>query len=175
MTRATWGSNFLNAVANWDSAVENAYQAWAATLNNGGRIWIAEGGQSDFSAAVVRLVKARLSSVNTRTRIHVVQHSNWNQNQADQGDLNYLRAETNYKKIDDGNIENQTADLSERDANFVSRARQSKFGSAWDVAFDYLDPIGSKLDFSDTVELLEIMDIGTNQVADAADFADLFF
>jgi hypothetical protein len=45
------------------------------TLNTGGDIWIAEAGQSDFSADTVRQVNLKLPGINTKERIHIVQHS----------------------------------------------------------------------------------------------------
>ena len=49
------------------------------TLNRGGDIWIAEAGQSDFSADTLRQVSLKLPNINTKERIHIVQHSDWNE------------------------------------------------------------------------------------------------
>ncbi|MDB3936453.1 hypothetical protein N9383_07055 [Granulosicoccus sp.] len=56
--------------------------------------------------------------------------------------------------------------------SFVNAALQSTFASAWTAAFDYLDPINTKLDFSDTVELLFI--IGDDDTETVDDFADRY-
>ena len=74
----------------WNDAVENAYQIWKDALDRGGRVWVADGGQHDFTADVVRLIRARMPSINTRARIINVQHSNWNLANSTLSDLQYL-------------------------------------------------------------------------------------
>ncbi len=171
--RATWGSNWLDAHANRQAAVNATTNRWLNTLLNGGDIWVAEGGQSDFTSDVVRRIRNTNPDINTRSRIHVIQHSIWNEQQSNQADLNYSRNNTDYKKIADGNGANATANLNQRSASFVRMARASQFGSAWNAAFNYLNP-NNKLDFSDTVELLYILGIGTDQIATVNDFAAVF-
>jgi len=172
--RATWGSNWVNAHNNKNNAANNTANVWLSTLDNGGDIWVAEGGQADFTAAVIKKIKSDRAGLNTKQRIHVVQHSTWNENQSTNQDLNYVKANTDYIKIADGNGANGTADLNQKNANFVNKAKASRFGSAWRAAFNYLDPINKKLDFSDTVELLHILGIGKNRVANVADFGNVF-
>ncbi len=169
----TWGSDWLNAHANWQASVNATYTRWLATLSNGGDIWVAEGGQADFTADVVRLINSNNRSINTRARIHVVQHSTWNEEQANQSDLNYTRNNTNYVKIADGNGSNATADLNQKSASFVTTARASQYAAAWNAAFRYLNP-NNKLDFSDTVELLHILEIGKDRIATVNDFGAEF-
>lgn len=171
--RAAWGSAWLDAHANRQSSVNATATRWRNVLVNGGDIWVAEGGQSDFTADVVRSIQNTNPGINTRNRIHVVQHSVWNEEQSNQGDLNYSRANTDYTRIADGNGVNATADLNQRSDSFVALARASQFGAAWNAAFNYLNP-NNKLDFSDTVELLHILDIGTDRIATVNDFAAVF-
>ncbi len=215
VARAAWGNNFINAVGNdnnegnpgsdsdWNDAVENAYQIWKETLDRGGRVWVADGGQHDFTADVVRLIRQRMPSLNTRARIINVQHSNWNLAHTTLSDLQYLAGTASkrpnpqagrqdivtvgntgvvdFRYIANGNVGgNASADLNGRDDNFVARARSSKFGGAWNAAFNYLNPFGNaagdpKLDFSDTVEALYILGVPVSRVANARDFADEFF
>jgi len=170
---AAWGSAWVNAHGNWQAAVNATANSWLATLDSGGDIWIAEGGQADFTADVVRRIKTARASINTQNRINVVQHSIWNEQQANQADLNYTRANTNYVRIADGNGNNATADLNQKSPAFVNQARTSQFGSAWNAAFSYLNP-NNKLDFSDTVELLHILQVGKNTVANVNDFAAVY-
>ena len=96
-------SNWSSAANNWNAAVNTVTNKAVATLNAGGDLWIAEAGQSDFSADVVRQIKSRLPGINTKNRVHLVQHSEWNQNQTTPSDLNYVRQNTDYIKIPDGN------------------------------------------------------------------------
>lgn len=169
-----WGQNWLDAHNNRSSSVQQAATRWAGTLASGGDVWIAEGGPSDFTAAVVRLIQQRYPEFQTRSRIHLVQHSDWNEDHALREDLNFVRSNTNYIKIADGNEPNSTADFRGYSQNFVDRARASQYSAVWNTAFAYLNP-SEKLDFSDTVEVLYILGIGRSQIADADDFASVFF
>jgi hypothetical protein len=170
----TWGSNWTNAHADWDEAVQATADTWQTTLNRGGDIWIAEGGQSDLSADVVRELLRRDASIDTANRIHLVQHSAWNENKTTSSDLSYVRDNTNYVRIDDGNDQNGTADLNAATSGWEDRALESRWGAAWEAAFAYLDP-NTRLDFSDTVELLHIVGIGSDEIVTTNDFADRFF
>lgn len=168
----TWGNNWLDAHDNWGAAVQFTASVWLNTLNTGGDIYVAEGGQSDFTADVIRLIIQQSSVITTR-RITVIQHSLINEANANQSDLSFVKSNTNYIKIKDGNSENLTADLHQPSKTFTARARASYFSDQWNAAFAYLNP-RQKLDFSDTVELLYILNIGTDQVANPDDFADVF-
>lgn len=171
--RAAWGSAWEDANGNRQAAVNATSSRWLNTLLNGGDIWVAEGGQSDLTTAVVRSINSSNPSINTRTRIHVVQHSRFNESNSNQSDLRFSQANTDYILIDDGNNDNRTADLNMRSDRFVQLARNSQFGSAWNAAFSYLDP-NFKLDFSDTVLLLHILGIGRDQIATVEDFGAIF-
>ena len=175
---AAWGSgNWVNADADWNGAVRRTANRWQQTLEACGDVWIAEGGQSDLSADVVRELKVRLPGLDTRSRIHLVQHSNWNEEKALDADLRYVKDSTDYIRIPDGNGRgNGTAGLNERNYSgpFIDLALNGRNGNGWRAAFDYYDPRSQRLDFSDTVELLHILDIGTDQVNDPEDFADRF-
>ncbi len=168
----TWGDQWLNAHTDWNGTIAITTARWLDIINKGGDIYVAEGGQSDFTAGVVKNIQEQ-TSVDTSRRINVIQHSLVNEKYANQSDLKFVKANTNYIKIDDGNSENKTADLHQPSSSFVSKARASYFSEQWNAAFDYLSP-QRKLDFSDTVELLYILDIGKNQIADPDDFADVF-
>lgn len=176
-----WGSGqWLNAHSNWNSAVQTAANRWENTLNAGGDIWIAEGGQSDFSADVVREIKKRQSGLDTAGRIHLIQHGAWNEDHTTSEDLSYVKSYTDYRRIDDGNEDNDTADLRQPEsAWFIETVKKnSKYGAGWRAAFDYYMPrqwsSQSMIDFSDTVELLYILDIPKSQVGNINDFANEF-
>lgn len=174
LMNSIWGQNWLDAHNNRSSSVSQSATRWAGTLAAGGDIWIAEGGPSDFTAAVVRIIQQNYPEFQTRNRIHLVQHSIWNEDHALREDLNFVRSNTNYIKIADGNELNSTADFRGDSQSFVNRARASQYRHVWNVAFDYLSP-SEKLDFSDTVELMYILGIGPSQIANADGFADRFF
>ena len=169
---ATYGNNWLDWFNEPQSAVSSAADRWAATLANGNDVWVAEGGPSDFTADVLRRIGTIYPSVD-RMRIHVVQHSTgFNQGNTSNAGLDVVRDTSDYITIDDGNRGgNGTADLNNRSSSFVATALQSSLAGAWEAAFDYLSP-DSKLDFSDTVELLFIINDTRTRTVD--DFADTY-
>jgi hypothetical protein len=169
----TWGADWHNAHSDYSGALNTSLGRWLETLDNGSDIWIAEGGQSDFTADLLRQLHRARPAVDTTQRVHLVQHSDWNEVHADQSDLDFVRANSHYILIDDGNFSNATADLNQKSASFVSAVLSSQYANAWQAAFNYLDP-NDKLDFSDTVELLHIVGIGTDQVKTPDEFAARF-
>lgn len=174
---AVWGSEWLNAHRNFEGAVNATVARWASVLGAGGSIWVAEGGPSDFTSEVVRRIRQSHSEFATGQRIHVIQHSQWNEDHALRSKLAYTKANTRYVFIADGNDPNATADLrfeSHNNGAFVSRALSGRYANEWAVAFNYLSP-SEKLDFSDAVELLHIVGLGTSVIADVNDFGDYFF
>jgi hypothetical protein len=191
VSRAAWGANWLNAHADWNGSVQKTAEIWRTAIAEGGHIWISEAGQSDFSAEVLRRLHQRYPPKTTKTKIHLIQHSSWNEKYTTPELLTYVKKYTDYIKIDTGNRgDNATAGLMLRynhktsaivDA-FMKKAEQSEYRQIWQAAFSYLDPgtdqgwpEGRKLDFSDTVELLYILGIDKEIVADCTDFADIFF
>jgi hypothetical protein len=170
-TEAAYGNNYLDAHKRRNFAVSNAADEWLSVLRSGGSVFVAEGGQSDFTADVLRAVRSSISNV--KARVTVVQHSKWNEDQTTGSDLSYVKKYATYKKIEDGNRTNSTADLHIEGGdkgNTWRKLRDGKFGNIWTKAFAALNPQSDKLDFSDTVELLYILGIGKGQVATPADF-----
>ncbi len=156
---ATWNDcgGWLSAHNDWNSVVDELAKRWSSALNSGGDVWIKEGGQSDLTAQVVRKIKRQHPALQTTKRIHLIQHSRWNENKTTERDLNYVKANTHYIKIPDAN---RYLRVDGGDANFVAAAiNHSEYGKFWRAAFEYYDP-KTRLDFSDTGELLHILGIG---------------
>ncbi|MFK7858466.1 MAG: hypothetical protein AB8B64_06590 [Granulosicoccus sp.] len=172
--RAVWGSNWLDSFNRESSAVATSADRWAATLANGDDVWVAEGGPSDFTAKVLRRIGQIYPSAN-RKRVRVIQHSagqNFNERLTSAAGIRLVKQVADYRAIPDGNKPNNgSADLNTKSASFLNIARQSRYSNEWDVAFDYLDP-DVKLDFSDTVELLYI--INDTQTLTVNDFANRY-
>lgn len=145
---------YINAHQDWNGAVQAVADRWSQILMAGGNIWVKEGGQSDLTADVVRHLKIDLPSIDSRTRIKVIQHSNWNENKTTDADLAYVKQETDYTKIPDANSYlNQPGG----DPAFEQAAlAHPVFGPGWQSAFTYYDP-DIRLDFSDTGELMYIL------------------
>jgi len=102
---AAFGTHWSDAHADFGKALLEVYAVVSGTLSRGGDIWIPEAGQSDFSAALVRQVRQRNPQIDTRSRIHIVQHSDWNERVTSPESLAYVREHTDYRKIPDGNAE----------------------------------------------------------------------
>ena len=160
--------NWSDAHADRSDALEKVGNLAMGTLRDGGDIWIAEAGQSDFSADLVALIKSRLTDVVTRQRIHIVQHSNWNEEVTSPAALRYVKEHTDYHKIPDGNAEGNGTPGFRSDAeipleNYISDPQLRKI---WDTAIAlgntyngaenrYLNTSVAKggLDFSDLSEV----------------------
>lgn len=170
--RAVWGDEWVNAHSDRSGALSLSVDRWLATLDAGGRVWVAEGGVSDFTADVVREIRRQRPDLDTTTAIHVVQHSGRNESESTPENLRFVEANTAYERIDDGNAANGTADLNQRSDAFESAARAGRHGAEWSAAFEYLP--ATELDFSDTVEVLHIVGVGIDEVADPEGFARRF-
>lgn len=157
------------------------------TLQQGGDIWIVEAGQSDFSAALIQLVKVDAPSLNTQQRFHIVQHSEWNQDNTSAEALAYVKAQSDYYKIADGNaLNNGTAGYKSDAASDWPRALANKnVGALWQSAKQIADLYNGQdgrynnesiakggFDFSDTAEMTWIFAL--EDVPDVSSFFDKF-
>ena len=139
------------------AALETMTERWVATLQAGHDVWVKEGGQSDLSAEAVRRIRASMPNVDTRTRIHVVQHADWNEDQTTPEALAFVREHTDYVRIRDANA---YLNVAGGDSTFESAAlAHPRFGAMWRAAFSYYPP-SERLDFSDTGELMYILGLG---------------
>lgn len=182
-----FGKNWSDAHDDRDKALDEVTQLVFHTLDNGGAVWIADAGQSDFSAAMVRRVKINRPDVDTKTRIHLVQHSEWNQDVTTPADLEFVRKHTAYHKIADGNVlGNGTPGFKTPSDELWAKAIQgTNTGRFWEEA----RRIGNKyngvdgrylnedikaggMDFSDTSESCWIF--GCSDLYDSGEFFDEF-
>lgn len=148
---------WLAGHARRDEVIGELTRRWLETLEGGGDVWVKEGGWSDISAAVVRRIQQGAPGLKTVVRIHVVQHSRWNEEQTTPAALDFTRQNTHYVRIRDANA---YLNVKGGDASFVETARRHPvFGVAWRPAFEYYDS-ADRLDFSDTGELMRILGLG---------------
>ncbi|WP_084645988.1 carbohydrate-binding protein [Marinimicrobium agarilyticum] len=183
-----FGNNrWSDAHNNRSGALNEVYGIASSVLSSGGDIWIQEAGQSDFSADLVRRIQQDMPGINTQQRIHLVQHSNWNQDQTTNADLTYVQNQTDYRKIDDGNsVGNGSPGFNSKDTSQWSRVlNDSQVGDIWAEAKRVADYSiehhpGWKnptirdggMDFSDTVEDTWIF--GFNHLHNHQSFFDEF-
>ncbi len=148
---------WIDAHEDRTSAVDKLADRWRAVLEAGGDVWVKEGGQSDITADVVRRLRKTLPDVDFKKRIHVVQHSTWNENQTTDRDLEFVKQSTHYIRIKDAN---RYLNRRGGDRAFEQAATSHPvFGKAWQAAFHYYNP-RHRLDFSDTGELFYMLGLG---------------
>jgi len=155
----TWNDcgGWLDGHNRHDQTVTELVSRWRQTLQVGGDVWVKEGGQSDITAEVVQLLQKEMPELDTTRRIHVVQHSNWNEDQTTEAALAYTKQNTDYLRIRDAN---DYLNIQGGDEAFVVAATNNPvFGAVWTAAFDYYNP-KERLDFSDTGELMFILGLG---------------
>ena len=159
-----------NDVGGWYAAhpdpkrvLDEVTARWLAALEAGGDVWVKEGGQSDLTAEIVQRVRDASLRVDTRKSIHVVQHSQWNEDQTTDAALAYVRENTDYNRIRDANA---YLNIEGGNPEFVTAAvGDPRSGAMWRAAFAYYDP-EERLDFSDTGELMFILGLGELDVSE---------
>ena len=182
-----FGDNWTDAHKNFEMAIDKVKGIVKTTLDNKGDIWIAEAGQSDFSAELVRSIQADLPDVNISQRIHIVQHGNWNEKVTSPENLEFVKQNTDYIKIPDGNVVgNGTPGFRSPDyKQWESKITNPELKKVWQLAVDLSLKYNGKegrynneaiaaggLDFSDLVEVCWIL--GLRDIENAEDFFNLY-
>lgn len=154
---------WISAHRDWKGAVDTLVGRWKAACDGGGDLWIKEGGQSDITAEVVQRLKKDMPALDSKARIHLVQHGKWNEDQTTPAALAYAKAELDYIRIPDAN---RLLNKKGGDPDFVKAATSHPvFGPAWRAAFEYYPP-EIRVDFSDTGELFHILGLGEIDIAE---------
>ena len=182
-----FGSNWSDAHKDVESAVKRVKVIAESTLTNGGDIWIAEAGQSDFSAKLVKNIQADLPNVKTSQRIHIVQHSDWNEKVTSPENLQFVKQNTNYHKVADGNVVgNGTPGFrSPEYTGWKNNVKNPRLQEIWQLAVDLGIKYNGKegrynnaavaaggLDFSDLSETCWLL--GLEDIKDAEEFFNLY-
>ncbi|MFC3879850.1 hypothetical protein ACFOSV_06665 [Algoriphagus namhaensis] len=179
--------NWTDAHENIPGAVSKVMPLVNQILAGKGDIWIADAGQSDFSAALVKAIQAQQPRLNTRKRIHIVQHSDWNEEVTDPEKLKFVKENTDYHKIPDGNaVGNGTPGF--RDPNFRDwdkKVKNQQLNAVWKLSTDISNQYNGKdgrynneaieaggLDFSDLSEVCYIL--GLESINDADEFFERY-
>ncbi|MBC8770426.1 hypothetical protein H4O18_20695 [Arenibacter sp. BSSL-BM3] len=182
-----FGDNWSDAHENRKSAVEQVKVKIIATLENEGAIWIAEAGQSDFTAELLRSIQADLPEINTTQNIHVVQHSDWNEKVTSPEHLQFVKNNADYHKIPDGNVVgNGTPGFRSPDySNWKDKIKNPELLEIWELAIELSNKYNGKegrynneaiskggLDFSDLSEVCWIL--GIQDIKDTEHFFNLY-
>jgi len=182
-----FGDNWTDAHENTKEAVEKVKVIAIATLADQGNIWIADAGQSDFSAELVKAIQANLPDLNISQRIHIVQHSDWNEEVTSPGSLDFVKKNTDYHKIPDGNaVGNGTPGFRSPEYNqWKNKITNPELIAIWELAIDLSNKYNGKegrynneaisaggLDFSDLSEVCWIL--GLQDIKDTTQFFNDF-
>jgi hypothetical protein len=182
LLRLAFGERWLDAHNARDAALAVQLRAALATLDAGGQIWVMEAGQSDHSAALFARVAAARPAIDVRARVHIVQHSDWNERHTSAASLAWVGATLDYIKIADGNrVGNGTPGYNSRDgAPWPRLFAQRRTGPLWRAAHALAREVNPRaayrnptidadgFDFSDVAEAAHIF--GFDHHADAAAF-----
>ncbi|MCF8359829.1 MAG: hypothetical protein K9H26_13790 [Prolixibacteraceae bacterium] len=179
-----FGNRWSDAHTNFQQAVDEVCIVVNETLQNGGAIWVAEAGQSDFSAAVVKKIIEENPEIDMVKRFHVVQHSNWNEESTTPEKLQYIKEKVQYHKIADGNAQGNGTPCfrTEKRISPLAKLSDSHLEDIWKLAITLANRYnGSEgrynneaiekggLDFSDVSEISWILNI------EGADTVEEFF
>lgn len=178
-----FGDNWTDAHTNSETAVERVKEKIKITLGNHGDIWIADAGQSDFTAQLIKAVQADLPEINLKQRIHVVQHSDWNEEVTSPESLQFVMKNADYQKIPDGNaVGNGTPGFRSPEYTlWKDKITNPKLIEIWQLALDLSNKYNGKegrynneaimaggLDFSDLSEVCWIL--GIQDIKDTEQF-----
>lgn len=167
-----FGNNWSDAHEDYNNAVKQVTVIIKATLANQGDIWIADAGQSDFTASLIKTIQLDLPEVNISQRIHVVQHSDWNEEVTAPANLQFVKENADYHKIPDGNaIGNGTPGFRSPDYTLLkNKIAIPKLIEIWQLAIEISKEYNGKegrynnsaiaaggLDFSDLAEVCWIL------------------
>lgn len=162
-----FGERWSDAHNERDKALAAVTERVVAVLEAGGSVWVAEAGQSDFTADWLALAEQRLPEIDLRQRVHVVQHSEWNESSATPEKLAFVKRTSSYHKIPDGNATgNGTPGFKSESADHWPRAISGpRSGELWRAArglgeefngtdgrYDNPAVASGGMDFSDTAE-----------------------
>jgi hypothetical protein len=182
-----FGNNWTDAHENVQNAVKQVLVIIKATFLNQGDIWIAEAGQSDFTASLIKAVQSDMPEIITSQRIHVVQHSDWNEQSTSPEKLQFVKENTDYHKIPDGNVVgNGTPGFrSPEYTEWKNHITNPKLIAIWQLAIDLSNKYNGKegrynnaaisaggLDFSDLSEVCWIL--GLQLIKDTEEFFSLY-
>lgn len=95
--------HWSDAHGNLKQAIREVQLLATSTIAFQGEVWIADAGQSDFSSYLIRAMQDNLKELYPSDKVHVIQHSDWNQKVTAPENLAFVRDNADYQKIPDGN------------------------------------------------------------------------
>lgn len=182
-----FGDHWSDAHDDFGNALDEVSGLSVQALNDGGSIWIADGGQSDFSAALIRKLQEQLPKIPLKDRITIVQHADWNEEVTTPEHLDFVKEAVTYQKIPSGNGPGNGSPgfRSATPVNWRQDISDARLTAIWTAALEvanryngadgrYLNEAiqDGGLDFSDVAETTWIF--GFNDLTNANDFFEEF-
>ena len=187
LMKLAFRNNWADAHNKRKKSIQKVVKKAEKTIRNGGSVWVAEAGQSDFTADWVKKLVEANPSLNVKEKIHVVQHSDWNESVTEPTKLKYTQSITDYHKIADGNaVGNGTPGLkSYGKINLEGKLNNQQLTLVWNTAIRLGNQYNGKdgrylnqsvaeggLDFSDLSEVCYILNL--MNIKDADEFFTYF-
>ncbi|HLO58131.1 MAG TPA: hypothetical protein VK179_05285 [Bacteroidales bacterium] len=182
-----FGTNWTDANENRQAAVRKVVAIIKNTFSGGGDVWIGEAGQSDFTALLIKSVQSEMPLIITKQRFHVVQHADWNEQSTSPESLQYVKENSDYHKIPDGNtVGNGSPGFRTPEYTaWKSKIADQKLIAVWQLAVDICNRYNGMegryknesissggLDFSDLSEVCWIF--GLEKIKDTEEFFRLY-
>ncbi|WP_144207476.1 hypothetical protein [Shewanella donghaensis] len=165
--------NWTDAHNDRQNSIYRSIKKINKTLSTGGKVWIVEAGQSDFTQEIlVALGEFNISFY--KDQIILVQHADWNEQETSVDALNYVKQNTTYIRIADGNKEGNGTPGFNNQSYLSKNLEDTKLLSSkvWKQAneictkyngingrYDNKAISAGGTDFSDLVEVTYILDI----------------
>ena len=177
---------WTNADANWKESVNRAKTKVLKVLKAGGKVFVQEAGQSNFTYDVLQAAMVEGVTLDKiQKNVIIVQHSIYNEKNTTPSKLAWLKSNTVYIKIDDGNTsDNNTPGYRTEDKQWLDIAKSvdnpnAKTRKIWTLADEVCGEwegswtnkwiAAGGIDFSDCVENWYIFNLG-NEANDIASF-----
>lgn len=184
LMQLAFGEDWLDGHNQRDATVQAQAELLVETLSAGGDVWIMIAGQADIAADALVAAMTKAPDLPYKTQVHLVQHSDWNESVTASGKLALVRAETDYRKIADGNAEgNGTPGYTSNDGSrWTAVLADPLIGEIWREAkiladdrnpeAAYVNPsvVAGGFDFSDTSEMVHVF--GLDALANVEMFFD---
>lgn len=183
LMQLAFGEDWLDGHNRRAGTVAQQAALYVDTLSAGGHVWIMIAGQADIAADALAIAKNTSPDLPYTTHLHLVQHSDWNESVTAPDKLALVQAQTDYRKIADGNATgngtpgyttnsgSRWADvLADRDIRAMWQEAK-RLADLHNPTAAYVNPSVKEggFDFSDTTEMAHVF--GLNDL----DNVDLFF
>ncbi|MEL6414810.1 MAG: hypothetical protein AAFQ15_07710, partial [Pseudomonadota bacterium] len=98
-----FGDNWLDGHNDREGTIEAQAKLYTETLSDGGEVWIIVAGQADIAADALAVAVEQAPDLPYKSRLHLIQHSEWNESVTAPDKLAFVKDVADYQKIADGN------------------------------------------------------------------------